>query len=241
MRVSDLFSLKFSGSKVEIDFTPGVDPARRREIVEGPMRGLSLYADGCFVLHGSCVCVDGFVISIVGAPGAGKSTLAASLCERGAALVSDGMTPIRPDSLSVVSGPPLTKLNDESLRLMRVEPSEFLLVHPSSTKRYFPVRGILDQDAFPSDEPYRIRAVYIVEDSDLCGVSALGGARSLIALVSNAYMVSCLPPEHSSILMQRAAALINNGVQVKALRRRKEPGELPRIIECIERAASGLH
>ncbi len=77
-----------------------------QELLEGPVRGLELFAQGHLVIHGSCLEIGGRIVSLVGKAGAGKSTLAAMLSQRGAKLVSDGMTPVDPDSLLVAPGPP---------------------------------------------------------------------------------------------------------------------------------------
>lgn len=205
---------------------------RSQELLEGPVRGLELFTQGHLVLHGSCLNIGGRIVSLVGNSGAGKSTLAATLCQRGAALVSDGMTPVDPDSLLVAPGPARTKLNDESLRLLGQVPSQFGLVHPESLKHYYPVAG--------AESEAKLNLVLIVEDSEETAISPIAGAESLMKLITNVYLVEHLPTEHSPILMQRAAKLIQNGVQVKALRRVREPGRLIETVECIERAVREL-
>ncbi len=125
-----------------------------------------------------------------------------------------------------------TKLNDESLRLLGQDPSQFSLVHPESLKRYYPV---------PSAETEaKLGLVLIVEDAEETSIAPIPGAESLMKLITNVYLVEYLPPEHSPILMQRAAKLIQNGVQVKALRRMKEPARLLETVECIERAVGEM-
>lgn len=167
----------------------------------------------------------------MGPSGSGKSTLAAALCERGAKLVSDGMTPVDPDSLLVAHGTARTKLNDASLRLLGADPERYSLVHPESMKRYFPVPG--------SDSEPILSLILIVEDAEETTIVPILGAESLMKLITNVYLVEHLPPEHSPILMQRAAKLIQRGVQVKALRRLREPGRLMETVEAIEREVAG--
>jgi hypothetical protein len=164
------------------------------------------------------------------------------------------MTPIHPETLLVAPGPPRTKLNDASLRLLGQEPSSFPLVHPESTKRYFPVRGVMEhlgddpaprpseEDAIvnraqgnTSDERLRLRLILIVEDAEETETVPIEGARTIIELIKNVYLAEYLPPELSPVLMQGAAAIIQRGVQVRALRRKKVPDRLVEIAEAIER------
>ncbi len=236
------FGLKF---EVPNDIGEG----QRRELVEGPARGIELYSRGLIVLHGSCLRIGHQTLDIVGCSGAGKSTLAAMLCQRGAKLVSDGMAPVHPETLEVALGPPRCKLNDESLRLLGQDPAQFTSVHPKSVKRYFPTSGVIAPDSNGTagnensstyvspalDGSLILSQIFIVEDADETSIVPIRGAESLIKLVMNVYLVEHLPPDHSSILMQRAAAVIRRGVQVKALRRAKEPGRLVEIVEAIER------
>jgi hypothetical protein len=142
------------------------------------------------------------------------------------------MTPVDPESLLIAPGPARTKLNEQSLQLLGADPDQYSLVHSESTKRYFPVPG--------AEPEAKLSLILIVEDAEETAIVPIPGAESLMKLITNVYLVEHLPPEHSPILMQRAAMLIQNGVQVKALRRLKEPGRLMETVECIERAVADL-
>ena len=69
------------------------DPQAGRELLSiflgGSILAVALQLRGAFVLHASAVEIDGRVAAIVGATGRGKSSLAALLCARGAAFVTD--------------------------------------------------------------------------------------------------------------------------------------------------------
>lgn len=90
---------------------------RLRHLVSGIALGLTLYQRGRLTLHASAVSVCGQAVVIAGPKGAGKSTLAAALAERGHAVLtddvvafdlSDGTTP------RVQIGPPNTNLWPDS-------------------------------------------------------------------------------------------------------------------------------
>lgn len=234
------------------EFWADYDSDQQREALEGPIRGAALLEQGHFVLHGSCVALGKVVVAVVGPSGTGKSTLAAILVHRGAMLVSDGMTPIHPVTLGVTLGPPRTKLDDESLRLLGEEPLQFPRVHSKSMKRYFPVPSVAASAGAcagwagslsasnTANEPLSLRLILIVEDAEETEIVPIAGAAALIELIKNVYLVKCLPTEHSLLLMQRAAAVIQRGVVVKALRRKKDPSRLLEIAEVIEREVASL-
>ena len=71
-------------------------------------------ANGDLPLHGSAVAIDGQATLVCGASGAGKSTTIAHLIERGALLISDDLTVLRPDP---AGGRPTVSAGRRSMRL----------------------------------------------------------------------------------------------------------------------------
>jgi hypothetical protein len=153
------------------------------------------------------------------------------------------MTPIDPNTLIVAPGLPRTKLNDEALRLLGQKPEQFDRVHSLSAKRYFPVTGVTAQehaagpglDVGASKWPRPLDQIFILQDADVNEISTVRGVDALMGLVANVYFVEQLAPSYSTVVTQRAAAVIQAGVQVKVLRRKKEPGQLAETAELIER------
>jgi hypothetical protein len=74
---------------ITVHRAPEADPGMVPVFLEGSVLAHAATAEGLLVLHASAVEVDGRALAIVGAPGAGKSTLAALLCAAGARLVAD--------------------------------------------------------------------------------------------------------------------------------------------------------
>src|SRR5262249_29058989 len=63
--------------------------------IRGPVFGAILRLRHVVSLHASAVAVDGRAIALIGPPGAGKSTTAAALAERGVAVLSDDIVPLK--------------------------------------------------------------------------------------------------------------------------------------------------
>lgn len=70
----------------------GADPRRVRKVQRGALAALERRRQGKLSLHAAAVEVNGRGVVLVGESGAGKSTHAAALCGRGAALLGDDVT-----------------------------------------------------------------------------------------------------------------------------------------------------
>jgi hypothetical protein len=74
---------------IDVQASPSADPELLAALLLGNVLAFMLGVAGETVLHASAVEAGGKAIAILGAPGAGKSTLAAHLCLAGARLVTD--------------------------------------------------------------------------------------------------------------------------------------------------------
>lgn len=83
----------------------------------GPVIGFALQLQGRTALHGSAVVVDGHAIGLLAPSGHGKSTLAAALMGRGAALLTDDVLMLRAggDAVAALPGPSCMKLWPDAL------------------------------------------------------------------------------------------------------------------------------
>ena len=72
-----------TGSRVWITWGEGVTRADLSAVLLGPVLGCVLRLRGVTCLHGSVVALDGQAVALLGSKGAGKSTTALSLAQRG--------------------------------------------------------------------------------------------------------------------------------------------------------------
>lgn len=242
-----------SAGAVEVQLGGHPSDAQLREIVEGPVRAVQHFNEGYLVLHGSCVSFAGCAVCIVGPSGAGKSTLAALLVSRGAHLISDGMTSIRPSDLCVLDGLPRAKLHDESIELLGLNAGDFQPVQTLSAKRYVPVEclnlsnGAYDRECRSrpaaghetgEDCRARLDLVIVIQDGEETRTVTTAGADALTCLLGNVYMGAQLPAGFSPVVFQRIATSLQQGLRVKKLFRKKLPHCLDQIGAEIEREMS---
>ena len=79
------------GRRIVVDPEPEADPPYVAAVVSGELFAVLLRQRGLLVLHGSAVARNGRGIGFIGDSGWGKSTLAASLVERGWRLLTDDL------------------------------------------------------------------------------------------------------------------------------------------------------
>lgn len=95
-------------------------PAAVEEVLRGPALSFALLAGGFEPLHASAVQFQGRCIAFAGASGAGKSSLCAYLCRKGARFFSDDVLPLKLGARGVRAFPGLRqhRLTRKSLRAL---------------------------------------------------------------------------------------------------------------------------
>jgi hypothetical protein len=85
-----------AGRRITMACDPAADEDDLRAFLVGPAFGALLHQRGELVLRGSAITIGGKGVLILGALGAGKSTLAAALEQRDATFLSDDLCVVRP-------------------------------------------------------------------------------------------------------------------------------------------------
>lgn len=191
------------GRRIELYPEPDVDPSMLAAAAAGPGLAALLTQRGEYVLHGSCVAMQGGAICIAGPSGAGKSTLAAGLHLRGHTLVSDGMTVLRKidDGHAVaVPGPGTARLWPDAANHLGWDASRLPRFTSLHEKR---VCAIARRPTRTSP----VRRILVACAGSPPRVEPMTPGEGLMALVRNAYVAEYLDPDSAAALLEHAATI----------------------------------
>lgn len=134
-----------NGNSITIQPNPHAHPDYLRLFLFSSAFGVLLHQRGYLPLHGSAVQMpDGRAAVFLGKPGAGKSTLAAALCQRGHTSLCDDISPLRKDAggaFWMSPGLPQHKLGQQSLAQLCLDQATTRKVRPSVEKYFLSMTG----------------------------------------------------------------------------------------------------
>lgn len=219
------------GSRIRFEPEPDVPPDTVSVWLHGTVAALLLAQRGRFALHASVVEIDGVGVAVAGSSGAGKSTTALRLMQRGHALVTDDVSPLD------VAGPVITY---PFARPVHVFPqTAALLGIDVSTAR--PILRALPKVALPvpSRAPVPLSAVAVLEVADAgtpIDAVRVRGAQSHWLLGLHLYRVELLGDIYRAAMFQWAGAIARK-VPVHALNRPVAGWTVDAVADEVERIA----
>lgn len=184
VRVIGFAEFRVTRSMVEVASEPGARPSTIRHLLLDQVLPLSLAAEGHLVLHASAAFDPrSGVIAMVGAAGAGKSTLAAALRGEGWNVASDDGLLLRTQDHGVVAVPayPGLRLWPDAAEATGVTSEAVSEVAEYSAKLRvsFPASLVI--------EPMPLRRVYFVQSGAAAVIEPLSARDAAMALVEHAY------------------------------------------------------
>jgi hypothetical protein len=232
-----------NGNRIEFDPEPNVDAKTLRLFLLGPALSLILHQRDFLVLHASGVCFAGsgvapIAAAFLGDSGEGKSTMAATLYERGHRAMADDIIPVpdplavgTPDRMPVVpSGFPMFKLWPPSVEALYEETTGIPLLLPNSPE--YPRREKrADREFERTAVP--LGAVFVLETGPEIRCERLTAHAALMALIRNSYWVAELPPDQRERHFRQCSALVAR-VAVFRLQRPRDLSRLPEVAACVE-------
>lgn len=204
----------------------------------GPVFGVVLRMRGVICLHASAVtCGDG-AVAFVGEPGAGKSTTAAAMVQRGHALLADDIVAIteRGGEYRAVPAYPMIGLWPESVEALygRADAA------PASSENDEKRRLSLNAGQYAS-RTVPLSAIFILEerqqDSPGPCVESMTAQQALMSVVANAY-ANTLPAEEQRAREFAFLGRLVNSTPVKRLRAQRDLARTGELCELIENEAA---
>lgn len=205
----------------------------------GPVMGHFLRRRGELCLHASAVLIGGHCIAFAGARGAGKSTLAAAMAQRGQRVLTDDVCRLTRDGAGFIVQPgyPRIRLWEDAADLIRMPPAALPLLTPNWDKRFMPLAG-----ATPAfhEHAERLAAVFVLTPrSPMRAPAALGelrGQQGLAELAANTYGARLLDRRQRALEFAALGELART-VPVRALTLNEDGERLLEACEWIERHA----
>jgi hypothetical protein len=194
-----------AGREILMDLAPSSNHLEVRSYLLGAVFGALCHQRGITPLHASAIDVGDGCVTFVGASGAGKSTVVASLAQRGHDVITDDECFLQIANNEVQAWPGITqvKLWEDSLNALAISDVSQM---SGSRKYYLPVH--------PARDPLqsrRLRGVYQLHriSNGRAEVTRLKGADALETLMRNVYppgLADCLGYQPNVFIVCAAAA-----------------------------------
>lgn len=178
-----------NGQEIIIDALPNIEDNLLRLPLLGMCLGVILYQRGFLPLHASAVEINGNAAIFLGGKGWGKSTLAATLYNRGHKLIADDLVAVdtkNPENIVVIPGFPQLKLLPEAaLAALGKDPDTLPPIAEGFQKRA--CRGIERL----SQHPIPLKGIYRLGEGEKPAIKPLNPQQGIIELIGNSFISLC--------------------------------------------------
>jgi hypothetical protein len=204
----------------------------------GPVLGLLLRLRGVTCLHASAVSFGDRAIAFVGSEGAGKSTTAAMLAQKGYAVVSDDVVALteRQGAFYVYPAYPYLCLWSDSVTIVYGPEKKLPSFSASWDKRLLSLAG--NQLKFEA-QPLPLGAIFVLgERSSLANaplIESLSPKDSLLSLVANSFATNLLDNEMRAREFEFFGGMIQT-VPVQRLTPHEDPSQIGRLCDVVLRS-----
>lgn len=174
------------GKRVVIEPFEGICSAKIGMVILTSVMSVLILQRGLLPIHGSALMINGRCIIIAGEPGAGKSTLAFALREKGLSFVTDDISVLSfhdDGSIWVEAGYPMQKLCRDSAERNKFEVEAYTRVIGSDDKYFFPVSENYLEERVPLTSIFELAA----GDCRSVALEKVSGARKLSVVIRQTY------------------------------------------------------
>ena len=195
-----------NGRRIALSIAADADRSEIAAAVSGPALATALGQRGLLVLHGTCVAFGERAVCLLGDSGMGKSTLAAALCARGGALVSDTMTVVdlAQGTPLVRVGPARFKLWPDAASMLGWDPEVLPGAAPGSDKRVCVFRGKMAPPGVTLDR------IFLLSANGPVSSAAVTPAAAVVAVLRNHFLSAFLGFEQLKHWLPRCARLVES-------------------------------
>ena len=201
----------------------------------GPVMGFILRRRGTTALHASAVCMDDKAIVLTGEAGAGKSTTAAALALRGAAVLCEDIATVeeRNGTFSIELGYPRICLWPSSVEMLMGNADALPRLTPNWDKCYLPLDGSL---ASLETTKRPLGAVYILAARETAEnaprIEDVSNRDVLLGLVQNTYMNWLLDRRQRAAEFELLAHLVSR-VPVRRIVPHRDPARIGPLCDLL--------
>jgi hypothetical protein len=208
----------------------------------GPVMGFILRKRGTMALHASAVCMDDKAIVLTGEAGAGKSTTAAALALRGAAVLCEDIAAVeeRDGAFSIELGYPRICLWPSSVEMLMGSADALPRLTPNWDKCYLPLDGPLtrlETMKRPLGAVYILSARETAEDAPR--IENVSNREVLLELVQNTYMNWLLDRRQRAAEFELLAHLVSR-VSVRRIVPHRDPARIGPLCDLLFADATRL-
>lgn len=223
------FRINDSLNYIEIEADPGTPRALIRHLLLDQVLPRVVAQRGRTVLHASAVSVNRSAVAFMGASGAGKSTVASWLHQKGYSLLCDDCVALDTDAADtgIIPAYPGARLWDDSPALLQPRPGSLQPIADYSDKLRLQVSSGTVQKTLP------LKALLVLEpvstaDSEVSLV-ALGGAEAVVALVKHSFQFDMSETSRAAADLESLGAIVNRGLPIYRLSYPHTPAALTEI------------
>ena len=239
LRIDGVASYYVTGGEQIVVQPFNQDLSEVRLYLLGTVMGVLLMQRGIIPGHGSAVVIDGRCIIFVGVSGAGKSTMAAALCNKGHLLLADDISAVTFDKDGlpwVHSAYPQQKLWQDSASMLGIDTTPLQRLY-----------GDLDKYAVPLSVgfwgyPMRLNAIYEinVQHSNNITINPVIGAEKVATIMNHTYRSGLLEGLGLKIQHFKKCATIAKHTPIFRLTRPKGVPSLDQQIDVLEQPLAEL-
>jgi hypothetical protein len=221
------------GVHITVQPASGADQSAVQLFLFGSALGVLLHQRGMLPMHASAIAVKGKAVLFTGASGAGKSTTAAALMQRGCGLIADDITVVYADpSGMALAAPafPYMKLWAQSLRALAADVNGLRRVRPELEKYALPIVEHFHAEPLPVSRMYLLSA----HNKPEIEIKPITGMAKLRALRQQVYRRRIMEEMRADSAHFSALTALARSTQLTTVRRTEDITRLDELIDRLE-------